>query len=88
MEGAHNACWVLPAETLTKITPRPKRGWLDRTASLWEIEGVAMEDGWAVVGFAAWTGRPYWQPATPCQSRGLDAPRGQLRLLPGTIFAP
>jgi hypothetical protein len=24
--------------------------WLDRTASLWEIEGVAMEDGWAVGG--------------------------------------
>jgi len=24
--------------------------WLDRTASLWEIEGVAMEDGWEVGG--------------------------------------
>ena len=24
--------------------------WLDPTASLWEIEGVAMEDGWAVGG--------------------------------------
>ncbi len=50
MEGEHNIYWAWPAGRDADEDNPKAQTWLDRTALLWKIEGVAMEDGWVVGG--------------------------------------